>query len=382
MYTDHTWQMASSFRKKGSSKSTHLRGTRPSLHNTQLLVSTGVPSLDVLLGGGLAVGTVLLVEEDVCGSYSRLLLKYFLAEGVMCGHSLLLASASENPEDIVKDLPGSVEVEQQQQHLAAIQEDSMGEEQMKIAWRYQNQPKVQSSFSTQFGHFFDLTTHMDPARLEAVTRIFFSAVNMAVVSSSAQLYNALRESILTTVNSEKFSVDEPSSNQSGILRVGVQSMGSPLWLDEGDDPSLPQFLHALRGLLRKAHAVAVLTVPTHLMQDSAHVSRLERLSDAVIHLESFAGSEKEQNPLYRDYHGLFHLRKIPRLNSLVGHFPETMDLAFKLKKKKFLIEKLHLPPELSETASRSQEDTKTVPLTTADSRSNRSILSLSKKIDF
>ena len=40
---------------------------------------------------------------------------------------------------------------------------------------------LQSSFSTQFGHFFDLTTHMDPARLEAVTRIFFSAVNMAVV---------------------------------------------------------------------------------------------------------------------------------------------------------------------------------------------------------
>ncbi len=36
--------------------------------------------------------------------------------------------------------------------------------------------------------------------------------------------------------------------------------------------------------------------------------------------------------------GLFHLRKIPCLNSLVGHFPETMDLAFKLKRKKFLIE--------------------------------------------
>lgn len=36
--------------------------------------------------------------------------------------------------------------------------------------------------------------------------------------------------------------------------------------------------------------------------------------------------------------GLFHLRKIPCLNSLIGHFPETMDLAFKLKRKKFLIE--------------------------------------------
>lgn len=38
----------------------------------------------------------------MCGSYSRLLLKYFLAEGVMSGHSLLLASASENPEEVIK----------------------------------------------------------------------------------------------------------------------------------------------------------------------------------------------------------------------------------------------------------------------------------------
>ena len=41
-------------------------------------------------------------EEDVYGSYSRLLMKYFLSEGVMCGHTLLLASANERTEDILK----------------------------------------------------------------------------------------------------------------------------------------------------------------------------------------------------------------------------------------------------------------------------------------
>ena len=41
-----------------------------------------------------------------------------------------------------------------------------------------------------------------------------------------------------------------------------------------------------------------------LLQDATYVKRLERLSDAVIKLESFAGSDKEQNPLYREYHGL------------------------------------------------------------------------------
>lgn len=32
--------------------------------------------------------------------------------------------------------------------------------------------------------------------------------------------------------------------------------------------------------------------------------------------------------------------------------PETLDLAFKLKRKALVIEKLHLPPDLSETVSR------------------------------
>ncbi len=47
---------------------------------------------------------------------------------------------------MLQDLPGAVQVEQQEQ-LAAIQETTkegaIEEEQMKIAWRYQNQPKVQ-----------------------------------------------------------------------------------------------------------------------------------------------------------------------------------------------------------------------------------------------
>ena len=40
-----------------------------------------------------------------------------------------------------------------------------------------------------------------------------------------------------------------------------------------------------------------------LLQDGTHVKRLERLCDAVVRLEAFAGSDKEQNPLYKDYHG-------------------------------------------------------------------------------
>ena len=42
--------------------------------------------------------------------------------------------------------------------------------------------------------------------------------------------------------------------------------------------------------------------------------------------------------LARVYLGLFHLVKLPCLNSLTSHLPETLDLAFKLRRKRFSIE--------------------------------------------
>ena len=50
-----------------------------------------------------------------------------------------------------------------------------------------------------------------------------------------------------------------------------------------------------------------------------------------------------------EYDGLFRIVKLPRLNSLSQCFmPETLDLAFHVKRKRLVVEQLHLPPELGE----------------------------------
>lgn len=41
------------------------------------------------------------LEEDVLGNYSRVLCKYFLAEGVVCNHALFIASADDEPKETV-----------------------------------------------------------------------------------------------------------------------------------------------------------------------------------------------------------------------------------------------------------------------------------------
>lgn len=92
------------------------------------------------------------------------------------------------------------------------------------------------------------------------------------------------------------------------------------------------------------------------MQDENLIFRIRNLVDFSIELESFAGSDKETNPIFKEYHGLLHIKKLMALNALAAHSPETYDLAFKLRRKRFVIEKLHLPPELQESEQREQQD--------------------------
>lgn len=42
-------------------------------------------------------------EEDFHGAYSKVMLKYFLAEGIISNHSTLIASQDLNPSQIVSN---------------------------------------------------------------------------------------------------------------------------------------------------------------------------------------------------------------------------------------------------------------------------------------
>ncbi|KAM9409130.1 elongator complex protein 4 isoform 2-T2 [Pholidichthys leucotaenia] len=347
---------STSFQKKTRSKLISIPGTRPSVQNGQLLVSTGVTSLDFLLGGGLAVGTVLLVEEDRYDSYSCMILKYFLAEGVVCQHQLFVAAAQDNPDDILQELPSpilddvAIHKPTEQSRLPSEPQDSL--DAMKIAWRYQNLPKVQSTLasSTRFGHYYDVSKTMEPEiRQAAKCHRFYLPEHLSQSSTTHSpmlpSYSSLLKSLQEVIHKEGFEITVPASMSRNILRVGVHSLGSALWGDDlscYDNPrhrhALTTFLYGLRALLRSSLSVAVVTLPSHLVQDRALMGSITRLCDNAIALESFKGSERETNPLYKDYHGLLHVQQVPHLNCLASQLPDHKDLAFKLKRKQFSIE--------------------------------------------
>ncbi|XP_031668198.1 elongator complex protein 4 isoform X3 [Oncorhynchus kisutch] len=363
-----------SFQKKSRSKLVSIPGTRPSIQNGQLIVSTGVTSLDYVIGGGLAVGTLLLIEEDRYDSYSRMLLKYFLAEGVVCGHELYVASALDHPNDILQELPAPIldDIASPKTEDQAKSCDPESQDAMKIAWRYQHLPKVQTALasSSRFGHYYDVSKTMDPEICQAARchGFYLPEHSTAVTSPTAttpgqspmpETYSSLLNNLQEVIHREGFDGTVPQTKSRNILRIGLHSLGSALWDDDlccRENPShghaLTTFLYGLRAMLRSSLSVAVVTVPSHLIQNRALMGNITRLCDTAIALESFRGSERETNPLYKDYHGLLDVRQLPYLNCLVCDLPDNKDLAFKLKRKQFSIERLHLPPDLSETVSR------------------------------
>ncbi|KAG5839902.1 hypothetical protein ANANG_G00210050 [Anguilla anguilla] len=503
-----------SFQKKSRSNFISIPGTRPSVQNGQLIVSTGVTSLDYVIGGGLAVGTLLLIEEDKYDSYSRMLVKYFLAEGVVCGHSLFIGSARDHPDEILQELPAPIldDIASPRSEEGQGTCDPEAPDSMKIAWRYQNLPKVQTALasSSRFGHYYDVSKTMDPEmRQTAKCTSFFLPQEVALGSAAepSQMiegYRALLRSIQGAIRSQGFDGSTPSlppppaapgaldaflrfsfrgsgeslapptrgvlapsrdatarrsllartrlaalrvstepalktppgpacQNKSAplllwrrqtfrkkaspdgsssaslwtcprrlhgptgrgpgsggdrrhspagfsteltqklerprkdvrkkrpgcqgaplsdaaaksrnVLRIGLRSLGSALWGDDvccSESPAhaaaLATFLYGLRALLRCSLSVAMVTVPAHLVQNRAIMDRVTRLCDTAVALESFRGLEREANPLYKDYHGLLHVKQTPHLNCLVCEVPDQKDLAFKLKRKQFTIE--------------------------------------------
>ncbi|XP_060622241.2 elongator complex protein 4 isoform X2 [Anolis sagrei] len=368
---------ATSFQRRGGGgggRLASLPGTRPSARHGQLLLSSGLPSLDAKLGGGMAVGTLLLIEEDVYGVYANLFFKHFLAEGVICGHNLFVASDKEDPADILKDLPSpllntTVNV-MEEEAAKAVTSKQESQESMRIAWRYQNIPKLevtQTAFS-KFGHYFDLSRTMAPELIQNITWNGFSPfeeTSFCPDEKSCEMpcgYTRLLRSIQKVIYQQGYDGSVPQKKERNILRIGIQSLGSVLWGDDiccTENPQsinrLTKFLYALRGLLRTSLSACMITVPAHLIQNKAIMERVANLSDTVVGLESFIGSERETNPLYKDYHGLIHIHQIPRLNSLICDVSGMKDLAFRLKRKLFVIERLHLPPDLSDTVSRTSK---------------------------
>lgn len=141
----------SSFKRKGSSKQAVYRGTRISPASlSTLLTSTGIPSLDDILGGGLPLSCLLLTAApDLHSSYGYLVHKYFIAQGLSSGHKLCIVD--DTAEEIVRDIMWTPKTWDLANNPVGTGDDETpeqgGEQKIKIAWRYEQMKQFQTTVS-------------------------------------------------------------------------------------------------------------------------------------------------------------------------------------------------------------------------------------------
>lgn len=169
--------------------------------------------------------------------------------------------------------------------------------------------------------------------------------------AASQLYSQLAKQISAHNDAQNFNVNK-TKEYKNILRIVLDSMGGLVWnddsvLNEQSAMYFCRFLLFIRHMLRHSLAICLITVPHEIAKNTDLWDRFAHLADHSFIFDDSIGSLSSITK--SEYDGLFRLSRMPRLNSFNScHTPDTLDLAFYLKKKRLIVEQLHLPPELGE----------------------------------
>ncbi|TCD61750.1 hypothetical protein EIP91_007976 [Steccherinum ochraceum] len=365
----------SSFKRRTTTKDNHptLPGTRALPGPiTTFITSTGVPSLDDILGGGLPLTcSLLILAPDAHSAYGELLQKYFIAQGLSCGQDVWVID--DEAKEFVEEcmwVPGGGGVVQETLESTGVddEEDDSGrdgkDEKIKIAWRYEQlkqfQTTVPSSSQTNgdFCNVFDLTTRIPPSVVESASssgHLKFVQVTTPDTDED-DLPTTLR--VLARVQELLGSPTSEGTARTPI-RLCIPSLGSPQWGDLRPQ-DICRFLHSLRSIIRRYnHATLSISLSPHLCSDSwggpGWTQKLGWLSDACISLSAFSGNPSLTS-MFPAHHGFVHVHSLPAPHSLQPPSDKFStlrglsssgenNLAFKCMRKRLVFETLHLDLE-------------------------------------
>ncbi|KAI6205013.1 putative elongator complex protein 4 [Aphelenchoides besseyi] len=294
-----------------------LPGTR--IQNRCAVTSTGLDAIDNLLGGGLPIPSLYVISETNSKRFASFFQRYFLSEGVVAKHELLIhsPSTSTNISDLIENLPSCSTTSTNENESTNVPDAEM-----RIAWRYKTMPTMNSSLSAKDKTKFDLTNPMDVSE-------------NTIRTLSTTSYKSLWTHLYRLSKEEQFATQKGKN----ILRLLLTDFGSPFY----EDPeNFRPFLFQLRSLLQTANLIVMLTVDESILTTDDSTALLSS-SDAYFRLEIPDAETKKNMGLEERYDGRFHVRKLPLLNSISTNKPDCVDLVFEKHRRYIEIRILHLP---------------------------------------
>lgn len=154
-------------------------------------------------------------------------------------------------------------------------------DEMRIAWRYNNLDRVDSEqggtnqMDAKNSYTFDLSQSIADDALASSDITLFGMDECARLDGSSIFHNpayvSLIQKLRDKMNDSTFGVSAQTSSappmpKKNLLRICIESLGSPLWYDEHFVRDFCLFLSVLKAAVRDSLSVCCITAPTYLFK--------------------------------------------------------------------------------------------------------------------
>ncbi|CAN6281190.1 unnamed protein product [Urochloa humidicola] len=316
--------------------------------NGAAFVSSGIPDLDRILGGGFLLGSVVMIMEDADAPHHLLLLRCFMAQGIMHKQPLLFAGPLKQPRLFLGTLPAPVSSSKEdgRHRVMGVGASSDGrgiDEGLRIAWQYKKyfgDEKTSNSEhkdnKQEFSNDFDLRKPLE--------RHLLNGQSIDCVSTQdADNLQDLQDCCSTFLS--KLPGKDGGSLTAG--RIAIQSLCAPQCGYFEKDWDMISFIRSLKAMVRSSNSVAVITFPSAVLSNS-FCKRWQHLADTLLSIKAIPDEDKDLAKLltgYQDMVGFLHVHKVAQTNSQVPVILEASTLSLKLRKRRSLmLERLNQAP--------------------------------------
>ncbi|KAF7104744.1 hypothetical protein CFC21_105617 [Triticum aestivum] len=316
--------------------------------NGAAFVSSGIPDLDRILGGGFLLGSVVMVMEDSDAPHHLLLLRAFMAQGVVHKQPLLFAAPMKEPRSFLGALPAPAASSKEDARQRAMGGGAAGDgrasdEGLRIAWQYRkyfgderNSSSEHRDSKQEFSHDFDLRKPLERHLLNAQHIECLSTKDVDTLHDLQDRCSAFLS---------KHQRKEGGNLSAG--RIAIQSLCAPQCGYFGKDWDMVSFLRSVKAMVRSSNAVAIVTFPYTVLSDS-FCKRWQHLADTLLSIKAIPDEDKDLAKLltgYQDMVGFLHVHKVAQTNSQVPVILEASTFSLKLRKRRSLVlERLNQAP--------------------------------------
>uniref|UniRef100_A0A0E0ACC1 Elongator complex protein 4 n=1 Tax=Oryza glumipatula TaxID=40148 RepID=A0A0E0ACC1_9ORYZ len=314
--------------------------------NGAAFVSSGIPDLDRILGGGFLIGSVVMIMEDSDAPHHLLLLRSFMAQGVVHKQPLLFAGPMKEPRLFLGTLPAvasSKEDGRQRGMGAGTSSDGRtSDEALRIAWQYKKYFGEEKTSHAEhrdnkqeFSNDFDLRKPLERHLLNAQNIESLKKETLLVSSRTVVPHSCpnFREKMVEMRMLDGLLYNHYVHHNADTLRR--------------KDWDMVSFIRSLKAMVRASNAVAVITCPNTVLS-SSFCKRWQHLADTLLSIKAIPDEDKGLAKLltgYQDMVGFLHVHKVAQTNSQVPVILEASTFSLKLRKRRSLVlERLNQAP--------------------------------------